>query len=133
MPVGQPKCWSKGWFVPRCPRPLVMCPRWLLSPCDGPLFLSHGLPVSLTVTHDHIDGVVEFSWKRHRLFNHTACLVLYQLCMEVRKSQKVVIWEDCPGTSQAAPLCCMSHGTAVFSMHLRTSAFGTSKTTSKQF
>ncbi|XP_072531015.1 DNA topoisomerase 3-alpha [Salminus brasiliensis] len=25
---------------------------------------------------------VEFSWKRHRLFNHTACLVLYQLCME---------------------------------------------------
>lgn len=25
---------------------------------------------------------VEFSWKRHRLFNHTACLVLYQMCME---------------------------------------------------
>ncbi|KAM9748743.1 DNA topoisomerase 3-alpha [Dama dama] len=36
----------------------------------------------IRVTHDHIDGVVEFSWKRHRLFNHTACLVLYQLCME---------------------------------------------------
>ncbi|XP_078229244.1 DNA topoisomerase 3-alpha isoform X3 [Callithrix jacchus] len=34
------------------------------------------------VTHDHKDGIVEFSWKRHRLFNHTACLVLYQLCME---------------------------------------------------
>ncbi|XP_026878009.1 DNA topoisomerase 3-alpha [Electrophorus electricus] len=25
---------------------------------------------------------VEFGWKRHRLFNHTACLVLYQMCME---------------------------------------------------
>ncbi|XP_017370352.1 DNA topoisomerase 3-alpha isoform X3 [Cebus imitator] len=34
------------------------------------------------VTHDHKDGIVEFNWKRHRLFNHTACLVLYQLCME---------------------------------------------------
>ena len=89
--------------------------------------------MSLTVTHDHRDGVVEFSWKRHRLFNHTACLVLYQLCMEVRMSQKVVIWEDRPGTSQAAPLCHMSQGTAVFSIHLRTSAFATSKTPSKQF
>ncbi|XP_054565652.1 DNA topoisomerase 3-alpha isoform X2 [Eptesicus fuscus] len=36
----------------------------------------------IKVTHDHRDGVVEFSWKRHRLFSHTACLVLYQLCME---------------------------------------------------
>ncbi|KAM5263620.1 DNA topoisomerase 3-alpha isoform 2-T2 [Ctenodactylus gundi] len=36
----------------------------------------------IKVTHDHRDGTVEFSWKRHRLFNHTACLVLYQLCME---------------------------------------------------
>uniref|UniRef100_A0A481AW50 DNA topoisomerase n=1 Tax=Sus scrofa TaxID=9823 RepID=A0A481AW50_PIG len=36
----------------------------------------------IRVTHDHRDGVVEFSWKRHRLFSHTACLVLYQLCME---------------------------------------------------
>ncbi|XP_026987033.1 DNA topoisomerase 3-alpha isoform X3 [Sagmatias obliquidens] len=36
----------------------------------------------IRVTHDHRDGAVEFSWKRHRLFNHTACLVLYQLCME---------------------------------------------------
>ncbi|XP_070629274.1 DNA topoisomerase 3-alpha isoform X2 [Bos indicus] len=36
----------------------------------------------IRVTHDHRDGVVEFSWKRHRLFNHTACLVLYQMCME---------------------------------------------------
>ncbi|CAL8310103.1 unnamed protein product [Arctogadus glacialis] len=25
---------------------------------------------------------VEFSWKRNRLYNHTACLVLYQICME---------------------------------------------------
>lgn len=36
----------------------------------------------IKVTHNHRDGTVEFNWKRHRLFNHTACLVLYQLCME---------------------------------------------------
>lgn len=36
----------------------------------------------IKVTHNHEDGIVEFNWKRHRLFNHTACLVLYQLCME---------------------------------------------------
>ncbi|XP_050019660.1 DNA topoisomerase 3-alpha isoform X2 [Alexandromys fortis] len=36
----------------------------------------------IKVTHDHKDGTVEFNWKRYRLFNHTACLVLYQLCME---------------------------------------------------
>ncbi|XP_054990080.1 DNA topoisomerase 3-alpha isoform X1 [Sorex araneus] len=36
----------------------------------------------IKVTHDHTDGTIEFNWKRHRLFNHTACLVLYQLCME---------------------------------------------------
>ncbi|KAJ6655917.1 hypothetical protein lerEdw1_004502 [Lerista edwardsae] len=36
----------------------------------------------IKVTHDHEDGLVDFSWKRNRLFNHTACLVLYQMCME---------------------------------------------------
>ncbi|XP_060059192.1 DNA topoisomerase 3-alpha isoform X2 [Erinaceus europaeus] len=36
----------------------------------------------IKVTHNHEDGIIEFNWKRHRLFNHTACLVLYQLCME---------------------------------------------------
>ncbi|CAJ0915088.1 unnamed protein product [Ranitomeya imitator] len=36
----------------------------------------------IKVTHDHEDGMVEFNWKRNRLFNHTACLVLYQICME---------------------------------------------------
>ncbi|XP_058139339.1 DNA topoisomerase 3-alpha isoform X1 [Dasypus novemcinctus] len=36
----------------------------------------------IKVTHEHRDGIVEFNWKRHRLFNHTACLVLYQMCME---------------------------------------------------
>ncbi|KAE8578852.1 hypothetical protein XENTR_v10023799 [Xenopus tropicalis] len=36
----------------------------------------------IKVTHEHEDGLVEFSWKRNRLFNHTACLVLYQICME---------------------------------------------------
>ncbi|NXO01935.1 TOP3A topoisomerase, partial [Rhinopomastus cyanomelas] len=36
----------------------------------------------IKVTHDHEDGNVVFSWKRNRLFNHTACLVLYHMCME---------------------------------------------------
>ncbi|KAJ8345175.1 hypothetical protein SKAU_G00293680 [Synaphobranchus kaupii] len=36
----------------------------------------------ITVTHKRGEEEVEFSWKRHRLFNHTACLVLYQICME---------------------------------------------------
>ncbi|XP_053327854.1 DNA topoisomerase 3-alpha [Spea bombifrons] len=36
----------------------------------------------IKVTHEHEDGNVDFSWKRNRLFNHTACLVLYQICME---------------------------------------------------
>ncbi|XP_067390368.1 DNA topoisomerase 3-alpha [Emydura macquarii macquarii] len=36
----------------------------------------------IKVTHDHEDGIVDFNWKRNRLFNHTACLVLYQMCME---------------------------------------------------
>ncbi|MBN3306928.1 TOP3A topoisomerase, partial [Amia calva] len=37
----------------------------------------------ITVTHQTDEEEVDFSWKRHRLFNHTACLVLYQICMEV--------------------------------------------------
>ncbi|MBN3312158.1 TOP3A topoisomerase, partial [Atractosteus spatula] len=36
----------------------------------------------IKVLHHTEDGEVDFSWKRHRLFNHTACLVLYQICME---------------------------------------------------
>ncbi|XP_054850854.1 DNA topoisomerase 3-alpha isoform X2 [Eublepharis macularius] len=36
----------------------------------------------IKVTHDHEDGTVDFNWKRNRLFNHTACLILYQICME---------------------------------------------------
>lgn len=38
---------------------------------------------SLSVLHQVEEDTVEFSWKRNRLFNHTACLVLYQICMEV--------------------------------------------------
>uniref|UniRef100_A0AAA9T177 DNA topoisomerase n=1 Tax=Bos taurus TaxID=9913 RepID=A0AAA9T177_BOVIN len=45
----------------------------------------------IRVTHDHRDGVVEFSWKRHRLFNHTACLVLYQMCMEDPRAMVVEV------------------------------------------
>ncbi|KAM7386484.1 hypothetical protein PAMA_009204 [Pampus argenteus] len=36
----------------------------------------------IKVLHNVEDDTVEFSWKRNRLFNHTACLVLYQICME---------------------------------------------------
>ncbi|XP_043349559.1 DNA topoisomerase 3-alpha isoform X2 [Dermochelys coriacea] len=36
----------------------------------------------IKVTHEHEDGMVDFNWKRNRLFNHTACLVLYHMCME---------------------------------------------------
>ncbi|XP_019744278.1 DNA topoisomerase 3-alpha [Hippocampus comes] len=36
----------------------------------------------IKVLHEVEEETVEFGWKRHRLFNHTACLVLYQICME---------------------------------------------------
>ncbi|XP_029294340.1 DNA topoisomerase 3-alpha isoform X1 [Cottoperca gobio] len=36
----------------------------------------------IKVLHKVEEDSVEFSWKRNRLFNHTACLVLYQICME---------------------------------------------------
>ncbi|XP_033827108.1 DNA topoisomerase 3-alpha [Periophthalmus magnuspinnatus] len=36
----------------------------------------------IKVIHEFEEDRVEFSWKRNRLFNHTACLVLYQICME---------------------------------------------------
>uniref|UniRef100_A0A672Z3P5 DNA topoisomerase n=1 Tax=Sphaeramia orbicularis TaxID=375764 RepID=A0A672Z3P5_9TELE len=36
----------------------------------------------IKVLHEFEEDTVEFSWKRNRLFNHTACLVLYQICME---------------------------------------------------
>ncbi|XP_056143925.1 DNA topoisomerase 3-alpha [Lampris incognitus] len=36
----------------------------------------------IKVLHEVEEDAVEFSWKRNRLYNHTACLVLYQICME---------------------------------------------------
>ncbi|GBM94073.1 DNA topoisomerase 3-alpha [Araneus ventricosus] len=36
----------------------------------------------LRVTHKREDVTTDFSWKRGRLFDHTACLALYQLCLE---------------------------------------------------
>ncbi|XP_046893588.1 DNA topoisomerase 3-alpha [Hypomesus transpacificus] len=36
----------------------------------------------IKVLHERDEEAVEFSWKRNRLFSHTACLVLYQICME---------------------------------------------------
>ncbi|XP_013780332.2 DNA topoisomerase 3-alpha-like [Limulus polyphemus] len=36
----------------------------------------------IKVSHQKEDGAVDFSWKRGRLFDHTACLVLYQICLE---------------------------------------------------
>uniref|UniRef100_H3CL93 DNA topoisomerase n=1 Tax=Tetraodon nigroviridis TaxID=99883 RepID=H3CL93_TETNG len=38
--------------------------------------------LQVSVLHEVEEDTVEFSWKRNRLFNHTACLVLYQICME---------------------------------------------------
>uniref|UniRef100_A0A669D4P4 DNA topoisomerase n=1 Tax=Oreochromis niloticus TaxID=8128 RepID=A0A669D4P4_ORENI len=37
----------------------------------------------IKVIHEVEEDCVDFNWKRNRLFNHTACLVLYQICMEV--------------------------------------------------
>lgn len=34
------------------------------------------------MTHETQDDKVEFSWKRVRVFNHTVCLILYQICLE---------------------------------------------------
>ncbi|XP_070617542.1 DNA topoisomerase 3-alpha [Erythrolamprus reginae] len=45
----------------------------------------------IKVIHEHEEGVVDFSWKRHRLFNHTACLVLYQMCMEAPRATVVEV------------------------------------------
>ncbi|XP_042170566.1 LOW QUALITY PROTEIN: DNA topoisomerase 3-alpha-like [Oncorhynchus tshawytscha] len=36
----------------------------------------------IRVLHEVEEESVEFSWKRNRLFNHTACLVIYQICLE---------------------------------------------------
>ncbi|GFT86693.1 DNA topoisomerase 3-alpha [Trichonephila clavipes] len=36
----------------------------------------------LRVTHKKNDVTTDFTWKRGRLFDHTACLVLYQICLE---------------------------------------------------
>ncbi|XP_062263697.1 DNA topoisomerase 3-alpha [Platichthys flesus] len=36
----------------------------------------------IKVLHEVEEDTVEFSWKRNRIFHHTACLVLYQICME---------------------------------------------------
>lgn len=41
----------------------------------------------VAVLHTLEEDTVEFNWKRNRLFNHTCCLVLYQICMEVRLSE----------------------------------------------
>lgn len=45
----------------------------------------------VSVLHEVEEDTVEFSWKRNRLFNHTACLVLYQICMEVCAK---LMWSD---------------------------------------
>lgn len=58
--------------------PLPLLAFNYISMCNSDLVFN-------TVTHDHEEGNVVFNWKRNRLFNHTACLVLYHMCMEVRK------------------------------------------------
>lgn len=62
--------------------------------------------LSITVTHDHEDGNVVFNWKRNRLFNHTACLVLYQMCMEVGKLVNSCIIQIQPNI----PSICLAQG-----------------------
>ncbi|KAG5832859.1 hypothetical protein ANANG_G00295660 [Anguilla anguilla] len=47
-----------------------------------PASLSNQLISYGSFTHEMGEEEVEFGWKRHRLFSHTACLVLYQICME---------------------------------------------------
>lgn len=49
-------------------------------------------PVCASVLHEVEEDTVEFSWKRNRLFNHTACLVLYQICMEVCNCLSWGLW-----------------------------------------
>ncbi|GIY15305.1 DNA topoisomerase 3-alpha [Caerostris extrusa] len=44
----------------------------------------------LKVTHKKEDVTTDFSWKRGRLFDHTACLALYQVCLEEPIIAKVV-------------------------------------------
>ena len=34
------------------------------------------------VTHQNDDGKVDFNWARHRLFDHSACLTLFEHCTE---------------------------------------------------
>ncbi|KAF8770110.1 DNA topoisomerase 3-alpha like protein [Argiope bruennichi] len=43
----------------------------------------------LRVTHKREDVTTDFSWKRGRLFDHSACLALYQLCLE-KPTAKVI-------------------------------------------
>ncbi|KAM8824210.1 DNA topoisomerase 3-alpha isoform 1-T1 [Synchiropus picturatus] len=45
----------------------------------------------IKVLHEVDEDCVEFSWKRNRLFNHTACLVLYQICMEDPRATVVAV------------------------------------------
>ncbi|KAG8194684.1 hypothetical protein JTE90_027999 [Oedothorax gibbosus] len=45
----------------------------------------------LKVTHKKEDTLTEFTWKRGRLFDHTACLVLYQVCLEAPTARVVDI------------------------------------------
>ncbi|XP_019852489.1 PREDICTED: DNA topoisomerase 3-alpha-like isoform X3 [Amphimedon queenslandica] len=67
----------------------------------------------ITVTHQASNENVSFNWKRVRLFNHTCCLILYQLCMENPTARVVDIkskpkskWRPCPlDTVELEKLC----------------------------
>lgn len=69
----------KGTYTPASLQVLKFARLLLLLIRFVPVFLFFFLPV----LHEVDEDTVEFSWKRNRLFNHTACLVLYQICMEV--------------------------------------------------
>ncbi|CAI8054414.1 DNA topoisomerase 3-alpha [Geodia barretti] len=43
----------------------------------------------IKVVHETTEGRVEFNWKRVRVFNHTVCLILYQMCLEASRKMRI--------------------------------------------
>ena len=45
----------------------------------------------IKVTHERDNQLTEFSWKRNRVFHHTVCLILYNICLENPMAQVVSV------------------------------------------
>ncbi|XP_014670296.1 PREDICTED: DNA topoisomerase 3-alpha-like [Priapulus caudatus] len=75
----------------------------------------------IAVRHDNDDndGRVEFVWKRVRLFDHRACLVLYQICMEDPTAEVVDIQSKNKSKWRPLPLDTVLHGTYLYSNGLQ--------------